>query len=238
MENRQREILNLIIKEYIKTAEPVGSQILVEKYKLEFSPATVRAEMMELSEKGYLRQPHTSAGRVPTDKDYRFFVDRLSEDDQPDNASEEFLEAIEKFSREGSGFPKVIRDTARTISFISSGVGLCGFWEEDDFFSAGLPNLLKQPEFIGDSDFPKSLEVFDHLDQEIKNIFNEIEKEVQVFIGKESGGRKFDEFSLVVSKCENRQKQNGVVGVMGPKRMDYQKNIRLVSCAQKMLKDL
>lgn len=77
METRQQEILNLVIKEYIETAEPVGSQILVEKYKLDISPAPVRMEMVELSEGGYLNQPYTSAGRVPTDKAYRFFVDQL-----------------------------------------------------------------------------------------------------------------------------------------------------------------
>jgi len=74
--------------------------------------------------------------------------------------------------------------------------------------------------------------------REIKNIFNEIEKDVQVFIGRESGDKRFNDFSLVVSRCENKRIKRGVVGVLGPKRMDYEKNIQLVSYAKKLIKEL
>ncbi len=238
METRQQEILNLVVREYIKMAEPVGSQILVEKYKLDVSPATVRMEMAELSNKGYLRQPHTSAGRVPTDKAYRFFVDQLPQDDLLDKGFKTLLEAIEDSNQSGLGLSSLVRETARTISFVSSGVGICGSLDEDDFFSAGLPNLLREPEFAHDPDFLKSLEIFDHLDREIKNIFNEIEKDVQVFIGREGRDKRFNDFSLVVSRCENKRMKRGVVGVLGPKRMDYGKNIQLVSCAKEAIKVL
>lgn len=238
METRQQEILNLVIKEYIETAEPVGSQILVEKYKLDISPATVRMEMVELSEGGYLNQPYTSAGRVPTDKAYRFFVDQLPPDDFLNSDFKTLSEVMEGVNQEGFGLPRLVRDTARTISFVSSGVGICGSLDEDDFFSAGLPNLLREPEFARDSDFFKSLEIFDNLDKEIKNIFNEIEKDVEVFIGRESRDRRLDDFSLVVSRCENKRMKRGVVGVLGPKRMDYKKNIQLVGCTKKVIKEL
>jgi heat-inducible transcriptional repressor len=132
----------------------------------------------------------------------------------------------------------LVRDTARTISFVSSSVGICGSLDEDDFFSAGLSNLLREPEFARDSDFFKSLEIFDYLDKEIKNIFNEIENDVQVFIGRESRDKKFDDFSLVVSRCENKRMKRGIVGVLGPKRMDYKKNIQVVRCTKKAIKEL
>ena len=74
LSERQRFILTLLIREYIETAQPVGSKLLVERYKLDISPATVRNEMVALTEAGYLRQPHTSAGRVPTEEGYRYFV--------------------------------------------------------------------------------------------------------------------------------------------------------------------
>ena len=75
--DRQKFLLTLVIHEYIKTAQPIGSRHLVDRYKLEMSPATVRNEMGLLTERGYLRQPHTSAGRVPTEEGYRYFVGRL-----------------------------------------------------------------------------------------------------------------------------------------------------------------
>lgn len=74
---RQKLILALVIREYSQTAQPVGSKRLLEEYGLDVSSATVRNEMGDLSEKGYLRQPHTSAGRVPTEEGYRFFVGQL-----------------------------------------------------------------------------------------------------------------------------------------------------------------
>jgi heat-inducible transcriptional repressor len=74
---RQRLILALVVRDYIENAQPVGSKSLVDRYRLDFSSATVRNEMMALSELGYLRQPHTSAGRVPTEEGYRYFVRQL-----------------------------------------------------------------------------------------------------------------------------------------------------------------
>jgi heat-inducible transcriptional repressor len=77
LSERQKVILTLVIHEYIQSATPVGSQTLVNRYKLDMSPATVRTELAALTERGYLRQPHTSAGRVPTEEGYRYFVSRL-----------------------------------------------------------------------------------------------------------------------------------------------------------------
>lgn len=74
---RQKTILLVIIREYIDAALPVGSKRLVERYHLDFSPATIRNEMAALTEMGYLRQPHTSAGRIPTEEGYRFFVSAM-----------------------------------------------------------------------------------------------------------------------------------------------------------------
>ncbi|MCS7010254.1 MAG: heat-inducible transcriptional repressor HrcA, partial [Anaerolineales bacterium] len=84
---RQHFLLNLIVREYVESAQPVGSQTLVEKYRLEMSPATVRNEMAVLTEYGYLRQPHTSAGRIPTEDGYRYFVTHsLYQADLPESA--------------------------------------------------------------------------------------------------------------------------------------------------------
>ena len=78
LDDRKLEVLRVIVEDYVATQEPVGSKALVERHKLRVSPATVRNDMAALEEEGYLRQPHTSAGRVPTNKGYRLFVDRLS----------------------------------------------------------------------------------------------------------------------------------------------------------------
>src|SRR4051795_11313386 len=78
LDERKLEVLRAIVEDYVSTQEPVGSKALVERHNLGVSPATIRNDMAALEEEGYIAQPHTSAGRVPTDKGYRLFVDRLS----------------------------------------------------------------------------------------------------------------------------------------------------------------
>lgn len=77
LDARKQRILEAVVRDYVATAEPVGSHVLVQRYSLGVKSATLRNEMAEMSERGYLRQPHTSAGRVPSDRGYRFYVDRL-----------------------------------------------------------------------------------------------------------------------------------------------------------------
>ncbi|MEP6762181.1 MAG: heat-inducible transcriptional repressor HrcA, partial [Sporichthyaceae bacterium] len=77
-EDRKLEVLRAIVEDYVSTQEPVGSKALVERHNLGVSPATIRNDMAALEDEGYIAQPHTSAGRIPTDKGYRLFVDRLS----------------------------------------------------------------------------------------------------------------------------------------------------------------
>src|SRR5256714_3079323 len=78
LDDRKLEVLRGIVEDYVETQEPVGSKALVERHNLRVSPATVRNDMAVLEEEGYIHQPHTSAGRVPTDRGYRLFVDKLS----------------------------------------------------------------------------------------------------------------------------------------------------------------
>ena len=78
LDDRKLEVLRAIVEDYVSTQEPVGSKALVERHNLGVSPATIRNDMAALEDEGYIAQPHTSAGRVPTDKGYRLFVDRLS----------------------------------------------------------------------------------------------------------------------------------------------------------------
>ncbi len=230
MQTRQQTILELLVKEYIRTAEPVGSQVLVRKCKLNYSPATVRNEMAELEETGYLFQPHTSAGRVPTDKGYRFYVNlvmpEIKHSGKNDKAGSRLKKAADEFQRGDSH--KFIKEISKIMSEFSRGVGLCGFLDDDEFYSSGLSNLLKAPEFEDNLGIANALGIFDYLDQEMKKIFADMEKDIEVFIGRENKDKKFNDFSLVISKCRTKEKEKGIVGILGPKRMDYAKNIALV----------
>src|SRR5690242_12200343 len=109
-EDRRLAVLRAIVEDYVSTREPVGSKALVERHRLGVSPATIRNDMAALEEEGYITQPHTSAGRVPTDKGYRLFVDKLSTV-KPMSAPEK--RAIEGFLAGAVGLDDVVNRTVR-----------------------------------------------------------------------------------------------------------------------------
>ncbi|MFC3687876.1 heat-inducible transcriptional repressor HrcA [Aquipuribacter hungaricus] len=112
-DDRRLEVLRAIVEDFVTTREPVGSKSLVERHALGVSPATIRNDMAVLEEQGYIAQPHTSAGRIPTDKGYRLFVDRLSEV-RPMTAPER--RAIRAFLDGAVGLDDVVDRTVRLLS--------------------------------------------------------------------------------------------------------------------------
>src|SRR5689334_15111791 len=120
-EDRKRKLLHAIIHEFIKTGKPVGSVFLAEQYKLDLSSATIRNVMADLEAEGFLTHPHTSAGRVPTDKAYRFYVDSLVELQRLAHLEEERIRSdYEARIRE---IEHLLSSTSKTLSVLSSYTG-------------------------------------------------------------------------------------------------------------------
>ena len=118
LDSRKEIILRLVVEDYILTVEPVASQRLVEKYNLEICPATVRHEMSVLEELGFLKQPHPSAGRIPTDKGYRYYVDNL---EQPEGLALEEKKDIENlYALSSKGLEELMRETSDLLSRLTS----------------------------------------------------------------------------------------------------------------------
>lgn len=117
MEKRKKLILQAITDDYIASAEPVGSRTIARKYQLGVSPATIRNEMADLEEAGYLEQPHTSAGRIPSDKGYRFYVDSLVDPSAPTAEDREHLRAEVRLRERA--IEEMIHRTARLLSYLT-----------------------------------------------------------------------------------------------------------------------
>jgi heat-inducible transcriptional repressor len=113
---RQQRILHAIVVEYVLSAEPIGSEAIAGKYELGVKSATVRNEMSDMADRGYLSQPHTSAGRVPSDLGYRFYVDRLIVEREVTESSQS---ALRSATDSGDALQEVLRDTLRTLSRIT-----------------------------------------------------------------------------------------------------------------------
>jgi len=232
---RQKEILNRIVADYIDLAQPVSSEFLEEKHHFGICPATIRIEMQKLTDTGFLYQPHTSAGRVPTDKGYRFFVDNLFEKGFPKEKT--LLKVEDLIEREmGDGVRFLQSLTKNLASFSSNSLALGYLFDEDLFWKEGWEDVLGEPEFKETKVITDFADVIKHFEKEIEDI--KINSEIKVYIGKENPFSKAKEFSIIISSCHFPDKEKGVLAIAGPKRMAYDKNINSLNSLTKLLETL
>lgn len=217
MNERRLKILKIIIKEHINSGTPVSSGALVMKYKLDISPATTRSEMVWLEQNGYIAQPHTSAGRIPTEKAYRLFVDNLKNT----KVSSASIKKIEKVFLDNSD--ESLKETAKTVSVITEEAIFWAFHKRNLFYT-GISNLFKQPEF-SQLDIIQNLSmVIDQMEEIIDNNFEKIEKGISVRIGRDNPFGMFCSTVFVKYKLGSK---TGICGILGPVRMNYEKNLAI-----------
>src|SRR3989344_9304862 len=230
MDSRQQELLSIIVINYTKTAQPVGSKLIAQRGLLNVSPATIRNEMAQLEAAGYITHPHTSAGRIPTSKGYRYYVDAFIKPVKPSARHQTALDAAVK---DRSGFePETSKAVARTIASLTPAAIFIGFSSRDVYYT-GLSNLFSQPEFSEQSVVFSLSRVIDHLDETIESIFNSISDSVDIRIGSENPfGR---DCGCVMTKYRTQQRADGIIGILGPVRMDYQSNANLIEYASQLL---
>jgi transcriptional regulator of heat shock response len=231
---RQEKILDKVIAEYTKTAEPVGSLALLKKYDFGISAATARVELSSLEKEGFLYQPHTSSGRVPTDKGYRFYVSKLMKNrslslsDQK-RLQEEHLKLMAKNAR-------LTRMAAKLLSAFSRNLAISGLIEDEEYFQSGVKELLRHPEFNKIDEVCKTIEVLDYLDENVEKLISKIKRdEVKTLIGRENPLMESEGCSLVVSRTKLKNGKNVIIALMGPKRMEYARNISLVKHMKNLL---
>lgn len=230
MNARREAILDAIIREYVETAEPVGSQVLVEKYEFPYSTATIRAEMAVLEENGYISQPHTSAGRVPSEKGYRHFVNLvISENRQLAVRDQVHLER--KMLNQHMKYERILDMAAKSLAEMTGNVGIVGVGGL--IYSHGLTNLFSQPEFQDANNVVRASEILDRMHElvgELPDLRNPL-----VYIGKESPIGKTAGCSLVVVGFETPYLAEGRLAVLGPTRMSYAQVIGIVEEVKELL---
>jgi transcriptional regulator of heat shock response len=226
---RKKFLLEIIIKEYLKTALPVSSGVLVEKYKLDISTATVRNEMMELEEEAYIYQPHTSSGRIPTELAYELFLSDLSDGKKRKELKETEKEVLEKIFRHDE---LAFRQTAKAIAEMANGAVFWAF-HKNDLYYTGLSNLFAQAEFNRVDMVCDVSAIIDRMEEIIDDIFEDLEDGEQILIGSKNPFGNF--LSTVLVKYKNNN-QSGIFGILGPMRMDYSHNLALVEFIKRKFK--
>lgn len=215
---RQVEILKSLIEEYIETAGPVGSETLEKKHNLSASPATIRNEMVRLTDLGYLKKPHSSAGRVPTPEGMRFYVRQLMREKDLSVAEEVSLkEKVWDYRAKSDRFlralTKSLADRTKTLAIATT--------EDGNLYLAGYANILDMPEFF-DIDVTKNLlESLDEMDA-IQSMFAGVigDEEIHILLGDDLGPKMKGPYGCVFMHYKT-PKHTGEIGVIGPSRLNY-----------------
>lgn len=229
MSSRRLEILRAIVDEYVATQEPVGSKAIAERHGLGISPATIRNEMAVLEDEGLITQPHTSAGRIPTDKGYRVFVDKLATV-KPLSAPER--RAIETFLDEAHNLEQLMKRSAKLLADITKQVAVITYpiigesQSGEKLAISGTANLARSGEDLGASLSP----ILEALEEQVVmlRLLDEARSTVHVRIGSEQSETNLRTTSLVSIGYGAEASQMGAIGVLGPTRMDYAGSIAAV----------
>jgi len=232
MTDRQQQILRSIVEQYAEVASPVGSSLLARAFGV--SSATIRAEMAELERLGYITQPHTSAGRMPTDKGYRFYVNSLadeSENNLPSARGERALTA----RLQDAGMPeRTIRNAVDTLVELTHNLGLATIGNQ--LYMSGLGNLFGQPEFMQSGQVQQVAQLLDNLEPWLREAAPN--EPLNVYIGRENPIGRTAGCTLIISRFHSPYSDRSYIGVLGPTRQNYRDVTNLVRRAGQALEEV
>lgn len=234
MTERQLAILTAIIEEYAEIAVPVGSVTLAKLFGV--SSATIRSEMARLEDAGYIAQPHTSAGRIPTDRGYRVYVNGITDAELADTPKlDRGARAIEaRVQSQTSRADRAIRGAVDGLVELTQNLGLATIG--DELYMNGIGNLFSHPEFqIGDHT-QQVARLLDNLEPWLREVAPN--EPLNVYIGAENPIGKSSGASLIISKFRSPFSDCSYIGVLGPTRQDYAKTMRLVRHTGTMLEEV
>lgn len=225
LSERQRQLLKAIIEEYIETAEPVGSEVIERKYDLGVSPATIRIEMGKLTEAGFLRQPHTSAGRTPTSMGMRLYINELMKEKQLPITAEVSIK--EKLWQQRTKEERLLKEA---VGALASRLDMLGLARDDDgqVYYAGAANILDWPEFYDIDVARMVLSLFDENPRLVEIIGKAQGTDpIHILFGEELGYEDLAPTGFVFTRYEfipvnpAIPGKGGVIGMIGPARMNF-----------------
>ena len=240
---RQKQILFAIIEEYAEMAAPVGSVTLAKLFDV--SSATIRAEMARLEEAGLITHPHTSAGRIPTDAGYRFYVNSLTEQNENatfnptkmlgsgTNTPNRNIHALEVRVNSQERTDYAIRSAVDMLADRTGNLGIGTRGEQ--LYLSGISKLFAQPEFLDNSKIQGVAELLDNLEPWLREA--RPGEPLNIFIGHENPIGKTSGVSLIISKFRSPYSDSSYIGVLGPTRQNYAETMSLVRHAGDILEN-
>ncbi len=235
LNDRQKDVLKLIIISHINSAVPIGSSLVSDL--LDLSSATIRNVMGELEDMGYLGKPHTSAGRMPTSKGYRYYVNNLLEFSAIPDRQKRFIEK-ESYEETLDSMESMLVKVSHILSIMTRYAGIA-CTSSLKFYIEGASNMIDMPEFSSPRRIRTLLKLFDEK-TELMRLFNEdlTTDGVKIHIGDEERRDALNDLSFITSSYRLRGDKRGSLGVLGPMRMNYSTLIPLVDFLSRTIEDV
>jgi len=220
---RKARVMAAAVSGYIAAGVPVSSQELARSFDL--SSATLRNILAELEEEGYLFAPHTSSGRVPTDKGYRYYVDFLMSGKDLSSEQKEFI--IHGFRQARASLEDILERTTDLIAALTHYTALVSFSEwQDRIFYKGLSNIFHLPDFHDVEKLAVLVRLLEEKKQLLELLNKRLDEPFKIYIGGEiTCPYLSDDCSLVISPYRSGKKRYGRIAVLGPRRMSYQSTV-------------
>src|SRR5216683_696815 len=263
--DRERQVLGAVIEAYVQTAEPAASRTVAKRLQLGLSPATIRNTMSDLEEKGFLYHPHTSAGRIPTDLAYRAYVDSLMRLPPAPVSASEASQIREELTSERTAVDQVLYRAAQVLSLLTRELGMAvspsldeAVLERLELLQISTDRLLlvltlksgvvrtifvEVPSFmVAEAVVHVAVVLNERLAgltlREIRTTLSDRLREgLTITIGSEHHDPKLSSFTLVTSPYRSGPLA-GVIGVLGPTRMPYDKIVALVDHTSRLVSEL
>ena len=232
---RQIQILRAIINEFVETAEPIGSDTIDKKYNIGVSPATIRNEMVQLTKQGYLRKPHTSAGRIPTPQAMKLYVNELVKEKELTVADE--ISAKEQIWENRTDADKLLQKITEVLAERTHALGIA-LQGDERMYHSGYANLLGMPEFHDINVMRNVLQLIEKT-RLMDDIFESVasENQVQVIYGSELGNRDLEPVGIIYISC-NIQGSQCRIGAIGSSRFDYAYVLPMMKYVRKLMEEI
>lgn len=231
-ETRNREVLSAVIESYIKKALAVSSDDICRDF--ECSSATIRNVMTELEGEGYLAHTHTSSGRVPTDKGYRYYVDMLLS--QMQLLEEEKKSITHEYQRQLTKLEDILEKTSEILSTFTRCAGIVTISDrENKIYYNGASLIIGHPELKNIERIRSIVRILEEKKTLLEILNRDLEKRLQVYIGQELACQEIDTCSLIVSTYEVEDTPTGRIAVLGPRSMNYSSVIPTIEYVSELM---
>lgn len=227
MTDRQREILQAIINEFMNSAEAVGSFVIAQHYDIGVSPATIRSEMARLVDEGFIEMSHSSSGRIPTSLGFRYFINEVMDEEEIPQIEE--LEISRRIFEKRFTKERLVKQALDVTSEVTRCLALALL--DETVFLSGVSELVRYPEFQEINELHGVLTILENcriMSGMFQRVVVDNPRGVKVLVGEETGVNALTHSGVVFKEFNAQSGGNGTLAVIGPARMDYSRAIPVV----------